>query len=221
MPESPQAQRAKIIYAFDGYCGWCWGISATVQKLAENFSDRFDFEAVCGGLMVGDRIGPLGAFGDYIERAIPQVEELTGTIFSEAHRKLLKNRNTMQDSRVPAAAFMWILDHADAAKSIWLAEQILSLNFHEGADLSLPDSYSNLFQKYQLDLEPFREAYSSEASYASVEAHFEATRAMGAEAFPTIIYAREGQFFPLCEGFQKYENLAEALDVLHREPPPV
>ena len=44
-------------------------------------------------------------------------------------------------------------------------------------------------------------------------------REIGAEAFPTIIYGREGEFFPLCQGYQSYENLAHALDILHREPP--
>ena len=36
-----------------------------------------------------------------------------------------------------------------------------------------------------------------------------------------VVYGRDGQYFPLSQGYQSYESLAHALDVLHREPPPL
>ena len=97
--------KAEIVYVFDGYCGWCWGMAQNILKLKENFSDRFRFSAISGGLMIGNRIGPLGDFAAYIEKAQPRVEQMTGCVFSEAHKALVRDRTTMQDSRVPAAAF--------------------------------------------------------------------------------------------------------------------
>ena len=64
-----------------------------MKRLAADFSDRFDFTALCGGLVTGERIGPLGEFAAYIEKAIPRVEQMTGAVFSEPHRARMRNRH--------------------------------------------------------------------------------------------------------------------------------
>jgi putative protein-disulfide isomerase len=212
--------QAEIIYAFDGYCGWCWGMAENILKLRENFSDRFRFSAISGGLMIGDRIGPLGDFAAYIEKAQPRVEQMTGAIFSEAHKALIRDRTTMQDSRVPAAAFGAILAAAPQTDTILLSHEILSLNFKDGADLSKPESYAPLLLKYGVDAVVFAADLKAGKLYPGVEKQFDDAReTYGADAFPTIIYGREGQYFPLSQGYQNYDGLANALDVLHREPP--
>lgn len=169
--------------------------------------------------MIGDRIGPLGDFGAYIERAIPRVEELTGAKFSQAHRLLIRDRTTMQDSRVPAAAFAFVQQKNPGVDTVALAHELLSLNFSTGRDLSNPENYAGLFAKYDVDPAQFATALSAGQLYAVVEKSFERVREMDADSFPTIVYGRGGQYFPLCQGYQPYENLAEALATLHREPP--
>ncbi|MFO1472485.1 MAG: DsbA family protein [Turneriella sp.] len=215
------AAKAEIIVVFDGYCGWCWGIAETMKKLAADFSDRFDFTALCGGLVTGERIGPLGDFAAYIEKAIPRVEQMTGAVFSEPHRARMRNRNTMQDSRIPAAAFSLILAEKPQTSTMQLADEILSLNFREGRDLSEATSYADLFRSYGLDTEKSVSRIASGEFFPHAEKQFERAREIGAEAFPTIVYGRQGQYFPLCQGYQNYESLAHALDLLYREPPPL
>lgn len=212
--------KPEIVYVFDGYCGWCWGIADVVSRLARDFSDRFAFSAVSGGLMLGPRIGPLGDFADYIERAIPRVEQMTGAKFSDAHMKLLRQRETIQDSTLPAMAFSLVTKANPATHTIELAHAILKLNFDEGKVLSDADSYAELFVAFGLPEATVLEL-KSRSALAGAESQFERAREMGAESFPTIVYGREGQYFPLCQGYQNYENLAHALTVLHREPPPL
>lgn len=196
-------------------------MDAVITRLSETFRDRFDFRALCGGLMVGSRIGPLGDFGAYIERAIPRVEELTGARFSDAHMALIHDRTTVQDSRVPAAAFAVIRQKHPETDTIALAHELLSLNFSEGKDLSNPASYSGLFHKYAIDGAAFATDLEAGRLYPLAEEIFSQARDMDASAFPAIVYGREGQYFPLCEGYQPYENLEQALDALYREPPPL
>ena len=64
-----------------------------------------------------------------------------------------------------------------------------------------------------------KSVFTSSPSSLIIEQQFTFARDIGAEAFPTIVYGRNGQYFPLCQGYQSYENLAHALDVLHKEPP--
>lgn len=216
------ANMPEIVYAFDGYCGWCWGMADNILKLRDTFSDRFKFSAISGGLMIGNRIGPLGDFAAYIEKAQPRVEQMTGCVFSEAHKALVRDRTTMQDSRVPAAAFAVILAANPTVDTILLSHEILALNFREGADISKPESFAPLLKKYGVDAVAFATDLKAGKLYDLAEKQFDAARDVyGADAFPTIIYGREGQYFPLSQGYQAYENLAHALDTLHREPPPL
>lgn len=210
---------AEIIYVFDGYCGWCWGISEVIVRLKREFGDRFLFRAVSGGLVVGNRIGPIGDFADYVVRAIPRVEEMTGAVFSEPHRARMRDKTTMQDSRVPATAFAVALAASPKTDGVELAHDILALNFKEGADVSQPESYATVLKKYGADAVRFAADYKEGKLFALADEQFQFAREIGADSFPTIVYARDGHYFPLCQGYQKYENLAHALDVLHREPP--
>jgi putative protein-disulfide isomerase len=212
--------KPEIVYVFDGYCGWCWGMAEVISRLGHEFSDRFDFSAVCGGLMLGTRIGPLGDFADYIERAIPRVEQMTGAIFSEAHRQLIKRRDTIQDSTMPAMAFTLVVAAKPETNTLALAHALLELNFRQGKVLSDAESYRDLFANFGLPSSAIDDLRGRRA-ILTAEAQFERAREIGAESFPTLVYGREGQYFPLCQGYQNYENLAHALDVLHREPPPL
>lgn len=209
----------EILYAFDGYCGWCWGMSEVVGRLAQEFADKFRFNAISGGLITGERIGPIGEFGAYIEKAIPRVTEMTGAVFSEAYIARIRDRTTLQDSRVPAAVFAAVLAARPDTDTIRLSHDILALHFAEGRDLSRYDEYARLLKAYGLDTTPTPAALAQNKYLAAAEQQFAFARDIGAEAFPTIVYGRDGQYFPLCQGYQSFENLAHALDVLHREPP--
>jgi len=212
--------KAEIVYVFDGYCGWCWGIAEVVSRLARDFADRYNFSAVSGGLMLGPRIGPLGNFAEYIKRAIPRVEQMTGALFSDAHRKLLERPEIIQDSTIPAMAFALVVAAKPETDTIHLAHDILRLNFDQGKIMSDPDSYAGLFANYGLPASAV-DALKSRTALPGAEQQFERAREMGAESFPTIVYGREGQYFPLCQGYQNYENLTHALTVLYNEPPPL
>ncbi len=209
----------EIIYAFDGYCGWCWGMSEVIGRLVQEFADRFRFSAISGGLITGERIGPLGEFGAYIEKAIPRVAEMTGAQFSEAYIARIRDRTTLQDSRVPAAVFAAVLAAKPGTETIQLAHDILALNFTEGRDISRYREYAGLLTAYGLDEKQTLADLAENRYLPGAEQQFTFARDIGAEAFPTIVYGRDGQYFPLCQGYQAYDNLAHALDVLHREPP--
>ncbi|MBV6494760.1 MAG: hypothetical protein LDLANPLL_02797 [Turneriella sp.] len=213
-------KRAEIVYVFDGYCGWCWGISDTIVRLKNDFQDKFIFSAHPGGLMTGERIGPIGDFGAYIEKAMPRVTEMTGAIFSEAHKKLIQNRSTIMDSTIPAAAFQYIVDKNKDTDTVDLSHEILSLNFEKGFDLRLPESYTSLFSKYGVDASTFKEALQSKEFLHLVEEDFERARTLfGAESFPTLVYGNNADYYPLCQGYKPYDVLAEAFNTLYENPP--
>lgn len=215
----PALQPAEILYVFDAYCGWCWGFSSIIGSLAENYADRFRFSALSGGLITGERIGPLGNFGAYIEKAIPRVAQTTGAVFSDAYIARIRQPSTHQDSRVPASVFAAVIAAQPAIDSIALAHDILALQFSAGRDLSCYEEYAGLLRACGLDSTPTLQALRGGAYLSAAEQQFTFARDLGTEAFPAIVYGRNGQYYPLCQGYQDYEYLSHALEVLYRDPP--
>lgn len=213
--------KPEIVYVFDAYCGWCWGFSEVISQIARDFADRFTFHALCGGLITGARIGPIGDFGAYIERAIPRVAQLTGARFSDAYLARVRNRETLQDSRVPAAVFSAVLDAIPTTNTMALAHSLLSLHFAGGHDMTRYDAYTPLLAQYGLDVESTLTALARGKYLAHAEQQFALARTLDAATFPTLVYGRNGEYFPFCRGYQNHENLAYALSVLYNDPPPL
>lgn len=220
MAENSNKNLAEIIYVFDGFCGWCWGMSETIVRLEREFGDRFKFSALCGGLVTGERIGPLGKdFSLYVAKAIPRIEEMTGAVFSTEYKERMARPQTLQNSLIPAAVFSAILEKQPDANTIVLSHALLSLNFQDGLDLTDLETYTPLLKSYDVEPTPFQKKYHDGGYSEQVEAQFHRARELDAESFPTLVYGQNENYFPLVAGFQPYKNLAHALDTLHRDPP--
>ena len=72
-----------LIYCYDAYCGWCYGFSPVIKKIAEEYKDKLDIEVLSGGMMVGEEAMPIEKIGPYIQTEYKRVEELSGIKFGE------------------------------------------------------------------------------------------------------------------------------------------
>ncbi|MGW6504313.1 hypothetical protein [Nonomuraea angiospora] len=54
--------RIRLTYAFDAYCGWCYGLGPALRELADGNADRIDLRVLSGGLFSGPRALPVGAY---------------------------------------------------------------------------------------------------------------------------------------------------------------
>ena len=72
-----------IIYVYDALCGWCYGFSPVIKQVFEKYQAQFDFEVISGGMILGERQGPIGEVAAYIKGAYKTVEDTTGVKFGE------------------------------------------------------------------------------------------------------------------------------------------
>lgn len=74
-----------ITYLFDPFCGWCYGASPMLEKIAADGS--FDLELVTVGLFAGEGARPTDAnFAAYAWSSDQRISRLTGQVFSEDYR---------------------------------------------------------------------------------------------------------------------------------------
>ena len=76
-------QKPILIYCYDAYCGWCYGFSPIIKKIAEEYSFQLDVEVLSGGMMIGENKMPIEKIGPYIQGAYKRVEEVTGIKFGD------------------------------------------------------------------------------------------------------------------------------------------
>ena len=67
-----------IFYCYDAYCGWCYGFSKVITRIAEDYKDKLDFEVLSGGMIDDQNPAHIGAMAGYISEAHKNVEQLIG-----------------------------------------------------------------------------------------------------------------------------------------------
>src|ERR1041385_2616756 len=89
-----------VIYCYDAYCGWCYGFSPVIKRIAEEYKDRLFIEVLSGGMILGEPPRHINIMASYIQEAHKVVEERTGIKFGED--------------------FLWHINHPD--KSDWFPD---------------------------------------------------------------------------------------------------
>ena len=72
-----------VFYCYDAYCGWCYGFSPVMKKIAEEYKSQLEFEVLSGGMIIGEQVKHISKIASYIQSAYKRVEELTGIKFGE------------------------------------------------------------------------------------------------------------------------------------------
>lgn len=126
-------------YVFDPLCGWCYGASAAVARLAE--SPHLDLRPLPGGLFAGTGARRMDDdFAAYAWRNDQRIGHLTGQRFSEHYRrKVLANSNQAFDSGPATLALTAVAQTAPERE--WQALQaIQQARYVEGLDVTRPDT---------------------------------------------------------------------------------
>ncbi|XES00928.1 hypothetical protein HEP87_41040 [Streptomyces sp. S1D4-11] len=90
-------ERIRLTYAFDAYCGWCYGFGPALHESATANADRIELRVLSGGLFTGSRALPVSAY-PHIPGANERITQLTGVTFGDGYRAALADGNVVMDS---------------------------------------------------------------------------------------------------------------------------
>ena len=154
-----------LIYCYDAYCGWCYGFSPVMKKIATQYSNHFDIEVLSGGMMIGEGKMPIEKIGPYIQGAYKRVEELTGIQFGEDFLWHINNPDKsdwIMNSEKPAIALCIFKELYPEQQIEFAADLQFALNY-EGRDLDDDEAYRHLLKKYAIDETAFYSKLKTEA----------------------------------------------------------
>ena len=148
-----------LIYCYDAYCGWCYGFSPIINKIAEQYKNEFFIEVLSGGMMVGDDVMPIEKIGPLLQKSYQKTEELTGVKFGTDYLWHINNPDKsdwVMNSEKPAIA-LCVFKEYFPDDALLFATDIQHALFEEGRDLDDDEAYRHLLEKYKI---PENEFYS-------------------------------------------------------------
>jgi putative protein-disulfide isomerase len=209
-----------LIYCYDAYCGWCYGFSPVMKKIAEQYKNDFEVEVLSGGMIVGELVQPIERIAGYIQAAYKNVEELTGIKFGEDflwHINHADQSDWHMNSEKPAIALCVFKEFYPERQLEFATDLQYALN-DEGRDLDDDESYRHLLEKYGIHPEAFYTKLHSDEFKEQAYYEFNLCKQLKVEGFPCLFLQRdESKFYMLAKGFTDYDTLNERIKNVLKE----
>jgi putative protein-disulfide isomerase len=192
-------------------CGWCYGFSNTIKDAEKKYSADFDFRIISGGMVLGEREGPIGDFADYILSAYPKVEEYSGMKFGQPYIDQLKTKSLHTSSLLPSIV-LEIVKSLDSSKAIQFASAIQKEHFQNGKNLSDSSVYESVLKDLNLDSEKFYKFLNSGEFETIAKEGFEESHHLGVNGYPAVLALINGKYYSISKGFIDSKSLTEILE---------
>lgn len=199
--------KLEIIYVYDALCGWCYGFSGVMSKIYQEYKDEFGFEVISGGMVLGDREGPISNSAELIKSHLPRIEETTGAVFGDDFWKVLEEGTQFQSSEKPSIALS-VFKSFYPEKAILFAADIQKATFVNGADLSLDESYLPIISKYEIPADDFLQKLNSEEFKQAAYYDFALAKQLQVSGYPAaFIKVDDRNFHMIAKGYADYETM--------------
>ncbi|MGW0202066.1 DsbA family protein [Nonomuraea sp. NPDC003201] len=204
------ADRTRLTYAFDAYCGWCYGLGPALRQFADGNADRIDLRVLSGGLFSGPRALPVAAY-PHIPAAGRRVAAATGVTFGEGYKHALAMGTLVLDS-TDAAVGLVALSRQAPGRVLELASALQRAWCVDGHSLSDLDVYRSIAAGHGLDADAVAAAILDPAARTEAEDGFRELRRLGVDAYPTLLLHTPTGIHRLGGPISSALQLTEALD---------
>ncbi|MGN6163497.1 MAG: DsbA family protein [Flavisolibacter sp.] len=204
-----------VYYCYDAYCGWCYGFSSVIKRIAEEYKDQLKFEVLSGGMILPEEPRHFAPMAKYIQTAYQRVEELTGAKFGEDflwHVFHPDETDWYPDSTLPAVALCIFKEYHPDKEVAMAADLQYALNF-EGRDLTDKEAYRHLVHKHHIPEDEFYSKLKSEEYQEKAYYEFALVKQLQVTGFPAVlIQVSDSKFYLLASGFTDYETLKQRVE---------
>ena len=184
------AAATHITYLFDPLCGWCYGASATLEKLAAR--PDVAIELAPTGLFAGDGARPMDdGFAAYAWTNDQRISRLTGQPFSEAYRRNVLGDHTRLFDSGPATLAITAVALTAPNREFEALKAIQKARYVEGRDNTDISVLSQVLRALELPEIADRLAAPDDVLIAAYSKRIEAARGemrrFGADGVPALI----------------------------------
>jgi putative protein-disulfide isomerase len=208
------------LYCYDAYCGWCYGFSPVLQRIAIEYKDQLTIEVLSGGMIIHEKPLPINATADYIRDSYLKVEEFTGIKFGTDYLWHILNPDKSDwfpDSTKPAIAMCIFKEWFPDQQVKFAGDLQYALHF-EGRDLCDDEAYRHLLLRYGIPADQFYPKLLSAEYLEKAREEFDLVRKLKVTGFPTLLLQEtELRFHMLTRGYADFETVKENIDMTLRQ----
>ena len=191
----------KVIYVYDALCGWCYGFSEVMNQFSEKYKNTTDFEVISGGMITGNRIGPIGEVAPYISWAYKDVEKATGVKFGEKFlNETLKDGKAIFTS-IPPAIAMSVFKTLMPDESIKFASKLQKAIYYDGIEPEKLEAYSAIAKSFGANEQQFLEAMKDTSNLKLAQNDFQKSKELGVKGFPSVFVLANGTYHKISSGY--------------------
>lgn len=209
-----------LYYCYDAYCGWCYGFSTVIKKIAEVYGDRFHTEVLSGGMIPLESAKPISVVANYIKQEYTRVQELTGITFGQDYLWHINNpgqSDWIQHSEKSAIALCIFKELFPDLQTAIATELQYALHF-EGRDLTDDEAYRHILEKYGISAEEFYSKLHSQEYIEKAHYEFALCRQLQITGFPALlIQVSESKFYLIAKGYTGYEEVISGIENVLKE----
>ena len=191
----------ELIFVLDPMCSWCWGFHPVIEKLRKEHSDTYKFSLVVGGLRSKGQMVWNEENRNYLRHHWNAVGKRTGQPFVPN----ILNRTHFEYDTYPACkAVVAVRELWGEAEAFEYLSKIQYAFYAEGRDIT---SEEILYFYVTQDKEKFLTFYQSSRAETLMQNDFSKARAMGANAFPSVVKIDEDGHMVCKKGYQTVEEI--------------
>jgi putative protein-disulfide isomerase len=197
----------KLIYVYDALCGWCYGFSSVIEKFATLYKNEFEVEVISGGMITGDRIGPIGEVAPYISWAYKNVEEASGVKFGTDFLDKTLKKGTAIFTSIPAAIALSIIKEKMPQQSLAFAAALQKAIYFDGIEPTNLEEYAKIGEKFGFNQSEFLIAMESDEYKNLAALDFKKSQELQVSGYPTVFIEVENNYYKIAAGYNPFENI--------------
>ena len=209
--QTDSPEKPRLIYVYDALCGWCYGFSPVIHGVYDDYQDQLYFQVVSGGMMMGERAGPIGEVAPFIKDAYKTVENHTGIKFGQPFLDRFEEGSMVFRSLQPAIA-MAVFRETQADRAIEFAHTLQKAVYFDGMPPDDSAAYGPYAAEYGFDPDAFVAEMADTAYTRLANIDFQFSQQLGVNGFPTVFLYKDEQLYLLARGYVNDMSLRSTID---------
>lgn len=197
----------KVVYVYDALCGWCYGFSPVMEQFYETYSEDLDVEVVSGGMITGQRIGPIGDVAPYIKKAYMDVENATGVKFGDGFLKNILDKGETVFTSIPPAIALSVYKNIAPEHSVKFAAALQKGIYFDGIEPMDFGAYGTIASHFGLEADSFVAKLRDPFYLRKAEEDFRRSNHLGVTGFPTVFIENNAEFHRIATGYTPFDAL--------------
>ena len=198
----------KLLVVTDPMCSWCWGMSAEVDRAANELDASVELDFLLGGINTHGT-QPIGDFGRrHLMKIWREVHATTGQQFG-----FKLPDSFVYNSTLPCLAVQVVREHLGKPPFGYL-HRLQQLFFVEGRNINDAELVAEVAEDFGVPRDTVRQESSAERIRQLVGFEFSTSRGYGTNALPSVLWERDGERGLLAGG---YLDSATLVDLARRK----